>query len=250
MKKRIIALFLVVIMTVLTLASCGSYNLAKEDLTKYTDGKFDVEKFVKALQNLEIEDEEYTTNEATQKKVVAAAIYDAVASGIISEATASNGYFADDKLTSGKIGKNDVVYYCYYFSVDTDKDPATPDEYFSYAQMNESKVTSGTTAEKAKHFIKLGSYLIAEFCIMGNFPSQSRNSFFAAFNISPFAVGLNITVCTGRDGAVQAQLYFFVKAIYCSTAICPVAVRIGVIGVNQHFASSFLQICKRRIRRL
>ena len=48
MKKRIIALALVVVMSLLTLVSCGGgFNFAEEDLSAYAD--FDYDAFMKAL---------------------------------------------------------------------------------------------------------------------------------------------------------------------------------------------------------
>ena len=47
MKTRIVALILTVVMSLLALTSCGSFNFAKEDLTSYAT--FDYEAFKAAL---------------------------------------------------------------------------------------------------------------------------------------------------------------------------------------------------------
>ena len=139
MKKRIIALVLVVVMSVLSLASCGSFNFAEEDLSNYAD--FNYEEFKKALASLEIEDGDFTTNEATRQKKVLAAVYDKIADAIIAAAA------DEDKNESGAIGAGDVLYYVYY-AVDADNNV-----YF-YSEMDEKSITASST--KAAHVIELG----------------------------------------------------------------------------------------------
>ena len=139
MKTRIIALILTVVMSLLALASCGSFNFAEEDLTSYAT--FDYEAFKKALQTIEIEDGDFTTDEATREKLVQSKIYNAVADKII---TAT---YESDRKVEGALGKGDVLYFVYYA---TDADGKV---YFT-SHMNESAITTSST--KADHVIKLG----------------------------------------------------------------------------------------------
>ena len=148
MKKRIIAALLAVVMTVLCLVSCGSaFSFADEDMTKYTDGTFDINKFFEALKKIEIKDGDFTTDEATGDKKVAENIYDKIASAYITEV--GNDYYSADKLKEGDINEGDVVYFC-YFAKDADGN------YFMLSDMEEASITNSKT--KAKHFIKLGNY--------------------------------------------------------------------------------------------
>ena len=149
MKKRIIATILVVVMTVLSLASCGGtgYSFADEDMGQYTDGKFDIEAFFAALKDISIKDGDFTTDKATNDKAVLEDIYESIASAVITEA--GNDYYSDDKLEKGDIEEGDIVYFCYYAK---DKDGKT----YLLSEMNEANITA--TKYKDKHFIKLGNY--------------------------------------------------------------------------------------------
>jgi hypothetical protein len=81
MKTRIVALILTVVMSLLALTSCGSFNFAKEDLTSYAT--FDYEAFKAALAKIEIEDGDFTTDEETREKLVQSKIYTTIADKII-----------------------------------------------------------------------------------------------------------------------------------------------------------------------
>jgi len=139
MKKRIIALVLVAVMSILSLVSCGGFDFAKEDLSKYAD--FNYAEFKKALASIEIEDGDFTTNEETRQKKVLATVYDKIADAIVAAAT------DEDKNKSGAIGAGDVLYYVYY-AVD-----AEGNVYF-YSEMDEKSMTASST--KAAHVIELG----------------------------------------------------------------------------------------------
>ena len=142
MKKRIIALVLVVVMSVLSLASCGgSFNFAEEDLTAYAD--FDYAAFMDALQKLEIEDSDYTTNTDIREQKQLENIYDKVVAAII-----KNSYESDRK-TEGTLGDGDVLYFVYYAV-----DEKTGNVYYT-SEMNESSITASST--KANHVINLGN---------------------------------------------------------------------------------------------
>jgi len=81
MKNRIIALILVVVMSVLALSACGSYNFAKEDLSTYAswkDSSMSAAKFLEALKKLTIKDGTFTTDEAIREAIVKSDIYKAI----------------------------------------------------------------------------------------------------------------------------------------------------------------------------
>ena len=142
MKKRIISAILVIVMSVMALASCApAFNFAEEDLSAYVE--FDYDKFIEALQKIEIEDGDFTTNEATRLEKVKEDLFASIASTVVKNALES------DKKEEGKIGDKDVVYYCYYA---TDADGNV----YYFSNMKESAITASTT--KADHVIELGSF--------------------------------------------------------------------------------------------
>ena len=141
MKKRIVALILTVVMSLLALTSCGSFNFAEEDLTSYAS--FDYAAFKAALQALEIEDGDFTTDEATREKLVQSKIYNTIADKIITATKEA------DRVTKDQLGKGDVLYFVYY-AVDADGNV-----YYT-SEMKESTITSTTAAVKNRHVIKLG----------------------------------------------------------------------------------------------
>ena len=147
MKKRIIATILVIVMTVLTLASCASsaFSFAEEDLSAYAT--FDLAKFQEALKNIELEkDGDYTTDPETNEKKIWEDIYSSIANGVITDAKT----YTDDKLESGAIGEKDIVYYTYY-AKDADGN------YYFRSHMNETNVTSTASSTLAKHRVMLGA---------------------------------------------------------------------------------------------
>lgn len=101
MKRRIIGLLLVVVMLTLTLAGCG-YSYAKDDMEQYAE--FDKAAFLAALQSLEIADGEFTTDEETRAIKVLDSAYEALAKKVD----------ADAKVSEGKPGEYDILYYVYY----------------------------------------------------------------------------------------------------------------------------------------
>lgn len=107
-KKRIICLILVVVMLALSLVGCGGYSYADDDLSKYAsfdyaNGKAD---FLAALQNLIIDEGDFTENDAIRADKVYDAMYAAIASASSDNAT-------DNK---GVIGAHDMFYYSYYLT--------------------------------------------------------------------------------------------------------------------------------------
>lgn len=107
MKRRIIGMLLVVVMLVSALVSCG-YSYAKEDLSKYVT--FDKAELDAFLKNMEISDGDFTADEDTRWIKVSDSIYKSLASYVDTE----------DKKTEGEAGKHDVVYYCYYATLEKD----------------------------------------------------------------------------------------------------------------------------------
>ena len=141
MKTRIIALILTVVMSLLALASCGSFNFAEEDFTSYAE--FNYDEFVKALGEIQIEDGDFTTDEATREKMVASKVYNTIVDKILAPK------YESDRKVEGKLGAGDVLYFVYY-AVDADNNV------FFGSEMKESAVTSTSTTTAAKHVIRLG----------------------------------------------------------------------------------------------
>ena len=106
MNKRIICLILVVVMLALSLVGCGGYSYADDDLSEYASFKDGKEAFLEALQNLIIDEGDFTVNDATRAEKVYDAMYAAIAS-------ASSDNEPDNK---GVIGAHDMLYYSYYLT--------------------------------------------------------------------------------------------------------------------------------------
>lgn len=124
MKKRIISLILVAVMSLLCFASCA-YNYAQDDMTKYAS--FDKDAFLKALETLVIEDGDFGTVQSIRLEKVQDKIYSTLAGKVD----------VDNKLYEGIAGKFDVYYYCYYYTAEIDGETY----YFSTSTMQESKAT-------------------------------------------------------------------------------------------------------------
>ena len=112
MKKRIISLILVVVMSVLALASC-SYSYTRDDMTKYAE--FDKAKFLAALAEFEVEDGDFTENAETRAQKV----IDDIMAKLAGKAN------ADDKKTEGTVGAYDLINYCYYVTATINDKPYT-----------------------------------------------------------------------------------------------------------------------------
>lgn len=152
MKKRIVALILVVVMSLLALSSCGSFNFAKEDLSAYAT--FDYADFKAALAKIEIEDGEFTTNEEIREKLTQAKVYNAVVDKIISATK------EEERITEGEIGGGDVLYFVYYATLTKVVDEQEVTYTFFGSDMNTSSITASST--KANHVVKLGDHLDPE----------------------------------------------------------------------------------------
>ena len=141
MKKRIISALLVIVMSVMALASCAPAFNFVEDSKSYVT--FNYDKLMEELDKIEIEDGDFTTNEDTRKEKVEEDIFSAIATAVIKNALDS------DKKDTGKIGSKDVVYYCYYATDEAGN-------LFYFSNMKEASITASST--KADHVIELGSY--------------------------------------------------------------------------------------------
>ena len=125
MKRRIISSILVVVMLVLSLASCG-YSYTKDDLTQYMS--IDKDALEAALEKLEYEDGAFTTDPETRAKKIEKYIYDLLAKRIDK----------DDQKTEGAMSVLDQLYYRYY--VTYEKDGKTV--YLYASNMNKSNTTT------------------------------------------------------------------------------------------------------------
>ena len=105
MKKRIIALILVVATLVLALASCA-YSFSKDDLSQYVT--VDKAKLDAIFAELKIKDGDFTSDETTRNGRVEDYIY-----GILAE-DVKNG----EKVTTGTVGAHDILYYNYYMTAE------------------------------------------------------------------------------------------------------------------------------------
>lgn len=142
MKTRIVALILTVVMSLLLLCSCGSYNFAEENLDTFA--KFDSAKFEEGLKNIKIEDGSFTTDSATRDILVLAKIYNAVADKIIASTD------EEERLTTGKLTAGDVLYFVYK-AVDENGNV------FFGSNMDKGSITASSS--KANHVLKLDDYL-------------------------------------------------------------------------------------------
>ncbi len=108
MKKRIISFILVIVLSVLALASCA-YSYENDDMANYVD--FKKQAFLDALQSLEITDADFGTDEDVRNNKVIDAIF----------TTLAGKADTDNKLTEGTPKKYSTYYYCYYATFVNDK---------------------------------------------------------------------------------------------------------------------------------
>ncbi len=142
MKKRIVALILIVVMSLLALTSCGGFDFAEDSLNDYAS--FDYAAFKAALEKLEIEDGEFTTNEETRNQIVSSTIYNVIADKIIAD-TDEEEWAKEGTLSAG------AVLYFVYYAVDADGNK------FFGNNMDEASITASST--KANHSLRLDDYL-------------------------------------------------------------------------------------------
>ena len=104
MKKRIVALVLLLCMLVSVLAGCA-YSYVDDDMSQYVATT--KEELLEALKNLKIEDGDFTTNEETREKKVADALMSAIAA-------------LGESKTAGTASAGDKVYYRYFALLSSD----------------------------------------------------------------------------------------------------------------------------------
>ena len=118
MKKRIISLILVAVMTVLALASCG-FNYLSADMSEYAT--FDKAAYLKEIAKIVIEDGEFSDSDLEKREKM---VIDAIYADLAEVADTSVKYVGkvddpetDEDESQPKIGEHDLVYY-YYYAVD------------------------------------------------------------------------------------------------------------------------------------
>ena len=138
MKKRIISLILVVVMSLLTLSGCA-YSYEKDDMTNYAS--FDSAKFLAAIQALDIEEGTFGTDEETRWVKV----QDAIISAIASKAADKT-----NKINEGKVGAYDILYYSYFYTITVGEGENAKTLYFDTNKMTEasSNVQFGLSANE------------------------------------------------------------------------------------------------------
>ena len=192
MKNRIIALILVCVMAVTALAACDAskFNFA-EDSESYANVQ--LKEFMEAIKKIEIEDADFTSNEATRQEKVT---YNILAS--LTSAAIKN----KDKLTTGSLTENDVLYFCYYCTY-TDEDGK---EYVFYAdQMKPSAITTSTT--KANHVIELATVLNTKDDTMAKALYAALTEKFDEDGDGKFEILLKNEVAEGSDEVAVDLLY-------------------------------------------
>ena len=146
MKKRIIASILVVVMLVLSLASCGAYDFSKEDLSDYVSVDYD--KLTAALAAIKIEDGDFGHLESERQEYITEAIYAAYAKKLFANAEELDA----DKHKADLIGDKDIVFYSYYC---TDAEG----NIFYFENMNAAtNIGADLDKVKADYYINLASF--------------------------------------------------------------------------------------------
>ena len=107
MKKRIISTILLLAMSLLVLAGCA-YSFADDDMSAYAS--FKSSDFVTDILALTILDGDFTTDDNIRRDKVNDAIYTLLAKEVD----------ADEKNTEGTPSGYDLLYYCYYCTVEVD----------------------------------------------------------------------------------------------------------------------------------
>ena len=152
MKKKIVSFVLALVMVILALVGCGAPQLDEINFSDYAT--FNLAEFKAALGKLEIEDGDFTNDEAYRQVLVSENVYDAVRKAIVNK---------NEKKYAGKLDEFDALYYCYYISANIQvagkdtKDDTSDDVYqemiFDYDMMSELN-----SSKKSNHQIaNLGS---------------------------------------------------------------------------------------------
>lgn len=161
--KRIISLILVVVMSVLTLASCG-YSIADENISDYAtltdkDGLLELIK-----SGLQIVDGDFTDDESVRAGKVLDDLYN----------TLSTNAKKGEKLEIGIPGSHDVIYYCYYVTAEIETEvggeKTTKTHYFYVSDKMKSSSPSNVQIgmSDAEGVAKGIATLVAEFDFENN----------------------------------------------------------------------------------
>ncbi|MCQ2413883.1 MAG: hypothetical protein MJ082_03685 [Clostridia bacterium] len=127
MKTKIISIVLLLVLIAATFTGCA-YNYQKKDLGEFAT--FNNTGFKAAIDALQIEDEEFSSDETTRQSLIAEEIQTKLASALASK--------AENKKTSGTMSDRAVVTYCFYNEVTV----GTDTYYFNMAKMNASSTSS------------------------------------------------------------------------------------------------------------
>ena len=106
MKQRIIATILLLVTVLTMLAGCVNYAFAEESMEDYVT--LNLDELMKALQSIEIEEEDFGPDE-DRETIVVEEIYNKILTALNKD--------TDNEKADGKIGTNDMVKYYYYCSV-------------------------------------------------------------------------------------------------------------------------------------
>ena len=138
MKKRIISLFLVIVMVVLTLTGCA-YNFSKKDMSKYTEDLDYIKLLKEVLADFDIKvTDEFVNDENVRTMKVMDAILAKLAAKADTTAT----------KTEGTPGANDLVFYSYYITYTETDDNGNETTYLlSTAKMKVLAVSSMTKVQ-------------------------------------------------------------------------------------------------------
>ncbi len=159
MKKRIIAMILVVVMSVLALASCG-YSIAEDDLTKYASFS-DAQKaaFEKILKEIVIEDGTFGSAENAEQRE--AMVWDSIYSALKNDIDTKN---EELRKTEGTVGARDLLYYAYYCTAEIEvgegENKTTETKYFYTSNM---KASSPASIQLGAWGSKTDDYLVRKY---------------------------------------------------------------------------------------
>ncbi len=161
MKKRIIAMILIVVMSVLALASCGS-SVADDLAGSATFSDAQKAAFEKILKELVIEDGTFGSAENAEQRE--AKVWDSIYATLKSEVDTKDESL---RLTTGAIGDRDLIYYAYYCTAEIEvgegDDKTVETKYFYTANMGNSDVTKYSNMQLGVWGEKTDDYLARKF---------------------------------------------------------------------------------------
>ncbi len=138
MKKRIISLILVVVMSLLALSGCAAYRYEDDDMAKYA--KFDSKAFLEGLQKLEIEEDSFGIDEEQRWLKVEDAILKEIASKVADKTV---------KVQEGTVGATDIFYYSYFYTITVGEGDEAKTYYFMENIAKTAELQLGLSTNKA-----------------------------------------------------------------------------------------------------